>query len=221
MDTQRIYSWFRAFRRKRMDVFINEFRPTAQTTILDVGGFSGFWADSGVSSSITILRPEGPEDLPVGTPPNIRSIGGDGRDLRDHGDQSYDLVFSNSVIEHVGDEGQQRAFAGESLRVGRSVWVQTPAWEFPIEPHVLTPFIHWLPQPLQEKLLPWTVWALLRTPAERAQWVQHVRARLLSRREMERWFPGTRILTERFCGWPKSYTAFHHRQANGSAPTAS
>ncbi len=206
MDPLRIYSLVRGFRRKRMARFIKEARPTAETSILDVGGFAGFWADSGVTAQITILRPEGPESPP---PRNFRSIGGDGCDLRDHADQSFDLVFSNSVIEHVGGRERQRAFAREALRVGRSVWVQTPAWEFPIEPHQLTPFVHWLPESLQEKLLPYTVWALLRTPEERAKWIGHVRARLLSRREIQEWFPGARIITERFLGWPKSYIAYH------------
>ena len=218
MDTLRIYSVFRGFRRKRMARFIREFRPGAETTILDVGGFANFWAGSGVASRITIVRPEGPEALPAGTPPNLRSIGGDGCDLREHADQSYDLVFSNSVIEHVGDEAQQRAFAREARRVGRSVWVQTPAREFPLEPHLLTPFIHWLPPSLQERLLPWTVWALLRTPAERSVWAEHVRARLLSRREMQEWFPGARIITERFCGWPKSYIAYLAGEAERREP---
>ena len=208
MDPLKIYPFFRGFRRRRMRWFIEQCRPSAGTTILDVGGFSGFWRDSGVPARITILRPDGAEILPAGSPPNIRSIGGDGCHLREHGDKSYDIVFSNSVIEHVGGEERQRAFARESLRVGRSVWVQTPAREFPIEPHLLTPFIHWLPQRVQEKLLPWTIWALLRTPAPKPEDYAQVRARLLSRREMEAMFPGARILTERFCGLPKSYVAF-------------
>ena len=102
MDTQKIYSSFRGFRRKRMDLFISQCRPAAETTILDVGGFSGFWKDSGVPAQITILRLDGAEILPAGTPANIRSIVGDGCDLCDHADKSYDIVFSNSVIEHVG-----------------------------------------------------------------------------------------------------------------------
>ncbi len=164
MDPRKICSYFGGFRRERMDRFIQLCRPTAETTILDVGGFSAFWRDSGVTAQITILRLDGAEILPPGTPSNIRSIDGDGCDLREHADKSFDLVFSNSVIEHVGDWERQCAFARSAMRVGRRVWAQTPAFEFPLEPHVLTPFFHWLPKATQEKLLPWTVWALIQRP---------------------------------------------------------
>ena len=101
------------------------------------------------------------------------------------------------------------AFAREALRVGRRVWAQTPAWEFPLEPHVLTPFFHWLPKAAQKWLLPWTVWALLKAPKPTEQDYAQVRACLLSGREMRELFPGARILTEYFWGLPKSYVAFH------------
>jgi hypothetical protein len=54
-------------------------------------------------------------------------------------DQEYDIAFSNSVIEHVGDWERQAAFASEIRRVGKNLWIQTPAKECPIEPHYLAP----------------------------------------------------------------------------------
>jgi SAM-dependent methyltransferase len=59
-------------------------------------------------------------------------------------DDAFDLVYCSSVIEHV-PRVQRAAFAAELRRVGRGWFVQTPAWSFPIEPHALLPFAHWLP----------------------------------------------------------------------------
>ena len=220
MKFESLYRIARGFRRKRMERFLALCAPTPATTILDVGGFSGFWSESGITAQITILRPEGPENLPPGGPANIRSIAGDGCDLREHASQSFDMVFSNSVIEHVGDEARQQAFAREALRVGKSVWMQTPARAFPIEPHLLTPFYHWLPVAMQERFFRWTVWGLMRRPRPTvADYHLHTRARLLSRREVQAWFPGALIVTERFCGLPKSYIAW--RKPNPQAPGAS
>jgi SAM-dependent methyltransferase len=61
-----------------------------------------------------------------------------------YGDGEFDLVYSSSVIEHVPRE-RRAAFAAEVRRVGRGVYVQTPAFSFPIEPHSLLPAAHWLP----------------------------------------------------------------------------
>jgi SAM-dependent methyltransferase len=60
----------------------------------------------------------------------------------------FDLVYCSSVIEHVAP-AQRQAFAAELRRVGRGWFVQTPAWSFPIEPHALLPFAHWLPPALR------------------------------------------------------------------------
>jgi SAM-dependent methyltransferase len=59
-------------------------------------------------------------------------------------DGEFDLVYSSSVIEHV-PRARREAFAAEVLRVGRGLYVQTPAYSFPLEPHALLPFAHWLP----------------------------------------------------------------------------
>jgi SAM-dependent methyltransferase len=63
-------------------------------------------------------------------------------------EDEFDLVYSSSVIEHV-PPARRKAFASEVRRVGRGWFVQTPALSFPIEPHSLLPFAHWLPVALR------------------------------------------------------------------------
>lgn len=65
-------------------------------------------------------------------------------------DEEFDLVYCNSVIEHV-PPARRAAFAAELRRVGRAWFVQTPAWSFPIEPHALLPIAHWLPVALRRR----------------------------------------------------------------------
>jgi SAM-dependent methyltransferase len=60
-------------------------------------------------------------------------------------DREFDFVYCSSVIEHVAPTDRAR-FAAELRRVGRGWFVQTPAHSFPIEPHALLPFVHWLPR---------------------------------------------------------------------------
>ncbi len=61
-------------------------------------------------------------------------------------DGSFDVVFSNAVIEHVGDVERQRLFVSEALRVGRRVFLTTPNRWFPLEVHTRLPLVHWLPK---------------------------------------------------------------------------
>jgi SAM-dependent methyltransferase len=57
-------------------------------------------------------------------------------------DSSFDLVFSNAVIEHVGNEIEQIKFVNEHNRVGKN-WVLTTLNRlFPIESHTQKLFIH-------------------------------------------------------------------------------
>ena len=69
--------------------------------------------------------------------------------------RAYDIGFSNSVIEHVGSWERQQQFASEMRRVAKSLWVQTPAYECPIEPHYMTPLVHYLPLSLQKLIIRW------------------------------------------------------------------
>ncbi len=60
-------------------------------------------------------------------------------------DQSFDLVFCNAVVEHVGSRDKQRAFVQEVLRLGKAVFLTTPNRWYPVELHTVTPLLHWLP----------------------------------------------------------------------------
>ncbi|HEX4060865.1 MAG TPA: UDP-N-acetylmuramoyl-tripeptide--D-alanyl-D-alanine ligase [Streptosporangiaceae bacterium] len=47
----------------------------------------------------------------------------------------YDLVFSNSLIEHVGGHERRERFADTVHQLSGAYWVQTPYRYFPVEPH--------------------------------------------------------------------------------------
>jgi SAM-dependent methyltransferase len=108
-------------------------------------------------------------------------------------DRSFDLVYASSVIEHVPPARRER-FASELLRVARGLYVQTPAWSFPLEPHALLPFAHWLPAGVRR-----AYWRL----GAQSEWED---VALLRRGEMERLF-GVTVLGERLGPLTKSWVA--------------
>jgi hypothetical protein len=194
------------FRRRRMRRFRQILGPRAGERLLDVGGTPSFWAGMDVAAEITLLnlRPPG---IPPAPAPRLTWREGDGCALP-FADASFDVVFSNSVIEHVGPWQRQQAFAREARRVGRRLWVQTPAREFFIEPHLIAPFIHWLPRRWQRRLIRHgTVRGWVERPDARAVDAFLDEVRLLTFGEMRTLFPDCTILRERFLGLTKSYIA--------------
>ncbi len=119
-------------------------------------------------------------------------------------DGEFDLAYCSSVIEHVVPT-ERAAFAAELRRVARSWYVQTPARSFPIEPHALLPFVHWLPAPLRRPY--WRLGAA--DPDELVE--------LLSRRELEALFGPARA--ERLGPLVKSWVCV--RAAGGAGASAS
>jgi ubiquinone/menaquinone biosynthesis C-methylase UbiE len=120
-------------------------------------------------------------------------------------DRSFDIVFSNSVIEHVGSPADQEAFAKEIARVGRSYFVQTPNRSFLIEPHYLTPLFQFLPQAIQRRAARnVTVWGLLTRPSQEEVDARVRQLRLLAPDGMRRLFPDGRLHRERVLGLSKS-----------------
>lgn len=185
--------------------FVETFDAGPETRILDVGGYPWDWASAPVSGRVTIVNIHKP-DLPDSELERWEFVIADGRQLP-FGDRSFEIGFSNSVIEHLSTYENQHAFASEIRRVARRIWVQTPAKSFPVEPHLLTPFIHYLPRRVQRRLLRFTVWGLITKPSPeyREEFLDEVR--LLSYREMRELFPDCVIVRERVLFLTKSYIA--------------
>ena len=212
MNIHMIYTQiFKIWRAKRMVKFEQLIRPHADMIVLDVGGYPATWT----------TRPQLPNRIdclnvhPVSwndssSPDHrITTCVGDGCAL-EFADESYDILFSNSVIEHVGDWDQQCAFAEEARRVGKNLWIQTPALACPLEPHYLAPFVHWFPVSIRRRLLRWfTPWGWISKPTQDKVDETIAFTRLLTKKQMKKLFPDCEILTERlFWVFPKSYVAY-------------
>jgi SAM-dependent methyltransferase len=115
---------------------------TASGRVLDVGcgalGLLALEPDLDVTGVDLVPRPSYPGPF----------VQADATQWLPFADGEFDLAYSSSVIEHVAPK-RRAAFAAELKRVARGWYVQTPAYSFPIEPHALLPFAHWLPPRLR------------------------------------------------------------------------
>ena len=200
----------RRFRAGRMRRFLAAFGVNVRTRVLDVGGTPLNWLLAPIRPRVTLVNmPRAKEPLPAG----FEMVFATGSVLP-FPDRAFDIVFSNSVIEHIGDPAARQRFAEEVRRVGRSYWVETPNRRFPVEPHLCTPFLHFLPRRWQEWVVRrGTVWDALErpTPDRREYYIGHYlgEVRLLDAAELSHLFPEARILRERFLGMTKSLIAVH------------
>lgn len=177
-------------------------------TILDVGGTQAFWrtldfAPDGVHIVLLNLEAQ-PVDSPAFT-----SIAGDARDLSRFADKSIDVVYSNSVIEHVGTLHDQLRMAAEIRRVSKRYFVQTPNARFLIEPHFLVPGFQMMPVEVRAFLL---TRFRLGWFAREKNWQRAREAvesiRLMTRAEFAGAFPQAAIYQERVAGFAKSFVAY-------------
>ena len=141
------WKWSERFRRRRMEALLREFNPTSGMRILDIGGTDLNWRIVDQPASVLLLNikiPKGDYDQGLrgfleseeppadagALPAGIEYVLGDGKSVP-YSDGEFDICFSNSTIEHLHTLEAQRAFAHEVRRVGRGVWLQTPARGFP------------------------------------------------------------------------------------------
>lgn len=200
------------FRRKRFAPVLKKMEELHQSLnrplkILDVGGTKRFWENMEATSlphQITLLNIK---DIPV-KHPNFTSMVGSACKMDYFSNNEFDLVFSNSVIEHVGNFDEQMQMAGEVRRVSPFFFVQTPNYCFPIEPHFVFPIIHWLPRSTRifivEKLsLGWKQGKVTREAA--TENVDNIK--LLKYSQVKKLFPDAQIKREKLFGLTKSFMA--------------
>lgn len=199
--------WFRKKRRKIFLEFIKEM--TKPIYILDIGGTEYFWWQMGLINKkelkITLLnRWKQPTQAK-----NIKSIVGDARDLSLFKERQFDIVFSNSLIEHLGTYKNQLQMAKEAQRVGKAYFIQTPNKFFPIEPHFLLPFFFLIPK----KIRPFLVYHLslkcrgrFTSMLEVNRFINSIR--LVTEEDLKKMFPRATIFKEKVFGLTKSFTVY-------------
>ncbi|HYG22958.1 MAG TPA: methyltransferase domain-containing protein [Verrucomicrobiae bacterium] len=195
-----------AFRERRWQFFLRNMQPMDATRILDLGGYPCNWESVPILSPITFLNTEYPPGWQVNSG-RFRSEIGNGCAMP-FADQSFDIVYSNSVIEHVGSFEDQRRFSAEINRVGKRVFLQTPNRWFFLEPHFLAPFVHWLPWPMAKRLIQHvSLRGLMRSGDNKDLKALADELRFVRKAELRRFFPNAAIHHERWLGMTKSFIA--------------
>jgi ubiquinone/menaquinone biosynthesis C-methylase UbiE len=176
-------------------------------SILDIGGTPAFWdamnfREEGIT--ITLLNLE---YQPVNRQ-GFTSVKGNATALS-FPDKSFDIVFSNSVIEHLYNFSAQQKMAEEIQRVGKYYFIQTPNYWFPLEPHWLFPFFQFLPFSLKVLLTQRFSLGHIKKIRNRSDAEKQVNEiKLLKEKDMKRLFPDANIYHEKFSGLTKSFVAY-------------
>ncbi|MFP4044921.1 MAG: class I SAM-dependent methyltransferase [Rhodosalinus sp.] len=205
-----------AARKRRMAEFTGRMRPQGGERIIDLGGTPGFWDGCAIPLDITVINLPGIN--PPEAPPShhrIALVDGDACAVDFAADMSFDIAFSNSVIEHVGDAEKRAAFAGEVRRLAPAWWVQTPSIWFPIEAHCHMPFWWFYPERTRAA-------CIRRWHRDIPAWADMVAGTTIVRREeLESLFPDGTIWREWKAGFVKSYVTYKPQPAAAKLPRAS
>ena len=211
MDKPFILSNIEASFRKKRFAIVRElvYRLSLPIRILDVGGTMNYWRGVGYDDlplfECTLFNIVEQVDLDDG----FYFTFGDACDLSRYRDRQFDLVFSNSVINLVGEGQKQRQMAMEIRRVGKSYCVQTPNRFFPVDWRTYVPFFHFLPKEAQSWLLRHTRVGLYnRTRGYDASTKRATRVRDLAKAEVRKLFPEGTIKSERVLGFTKSFVVY-------------
>jgi hypothetical protein len=203
IDPDRAGSFTHRFRQNRNEEFKRRFPNLADMQVLDLGGTAVSWRVLGLRpSKVTIVNLDhdaGPYEPWMDIVNADACIGGFGK---------YDLVFSNSLLEHLGGHARRQQFVDVVRESASSWWIQTPYRYFPIEPHWIFPGFQFLP--FRARLLICQHWSTLHEPArkDRAEAAELVAStELISATEMRTYFPESEIWYERIAGLPKSLVA--------------
>jgi hypothetical protein len=177
--------------------------------VLDIGGTRTYWESmvdlwSHIPMKFTIVN--------LGQEPNDDGIyslrPGNACDLSEYGDNQFDIVHSNSVIEHVGHWPQMQAMAREVSRLAPKYFLQTPNFWFPMEPHYRTLGFQWWPETVRARMLCQKKRGFHARKASIDAAMRDVQSvNLLDAPQLRALFPEAEILKERVLGLTKSIIA--------------
>lgn len=212
-DPHSLASRFRAARRRKVVELIEAtFAAEGRCRILDLGGRPDYWApfDRAMLERCKVhITTVNPEAVAGGDgDPMFTTLDGDACDLSQWPDGSFDVVHSNSVVEHVGDWPRMEAFARETRRLAPRYYVQTPYFWFPVEPHFSAPFFHWRSEQSRARLLMKRRHGFSERAESLGQAMRDVQhARLLDKAQFRFLFPDADYADEKVAGLTKSLVA--------------
>lgn len=204
LDTTNQKSISAQARQRRWNRFTEKFPAIAEMHVLDLGGTPEFWQ----------TVPARPDRV---TLVNIRKFDDSAFLTAVQGDAcnppteikagKFDLVVSNSLIEHVGGHTQRSRLADVIQTAAPRHWVQTPYRYFPVEPHWLFPGLQFLP--FAARVAVTTKWKLgHRFTRDYQQAIDSVHeVDLIGITQMASYFPQSEIWREKFAGLVKSIVA--------------
>ncbi|ETK34263.1 class I SAM-dependent methyltransferase [Microbispora sp. ATCC PTA-5024] len=197
-------------RARRWAWFAECFPDLGQMTVIDLGGTASAWLRAPIRPAhVHIVNLDAP---PADLPSWIRADVADACDLpASIKGTTYDLVYSNAVIEHVGGHVRRQMFADAVHGLAERHWVQTPYRYFPVEPHFLFPGFQFLPLTARTEIL--RRWPLVHTPTSEREAARQIamEVELLSVTEMRHYFPSSLIRFERLAGLVKSVIALRRK----------
>jgi len=146
-------------RRRKWKKFLTLVQPTVKTRVLDVGFNEHEYTPTENFLEKKYPWPENITALGIGNPCKFKdrypkvTVVKYGGDFFPFKDETFDVCWSNAVLEHVGDEQAQVRFLREAKRVSKVTFVTTPNKHFPFEVHSRTFMLHFLPKGLFDKYL--------------------------------------------------------------------
>ena len=208
-------NWFRKRRAKPLiELIMKVYIEKGTVRVLDVGGREEYWQALDIDfllkkcAKITILNLS--SDIKERESKLFEYVVGDACKLSGYVNNSFDIVHSNSVIEHVGNWEKIKEFASETRRIAPNVFIQTPYFWFPVEPHFMKLAHHWLPKSCRA-----TIWMKYSMGERRkAKDINDAMNKLdnepylLDIRMFRFLFPDCKIIRERFLLFTKSLIAY-------------
>ena len=198
-------------REKRFALF-SEFcsKLKKPVSILDLGGSDYHWRNSRFRDNknfhITIVNTEQQNIKDIR---NMSFIKKDVKDLDYFDDSEFDLVYSNSLFEHINNFEDQKKLAWEIQRIGKHYFIQTPNYYFPVEPHFLFPFFQFLPEAARTKLImKYDLGWFRKQESESKARELAASVRLLKKSELKKMFPGGKFFTEKYLLLNKSFIIY-------------